>query len=82
MGRETKADYAKHYADYQGKPEQVAKRSLRNKARRAVEADVGKAALKGKDVDHKKMIKDGGTNARSNLRVTTPGKNRGWKKGS
>ena len=79
MGRTTKEDYARHYREYQGTPEQIAKRSERNKARREMEKEVGKAALKGKDVDHKKMLKDGGSNARSNLRVTTPHKNRGWR---
>jgi len=80
MGRETKSDYARHYKDYQGTPEQIAKRSQRNKARRLMEKEVGSAAIRGKDVDHKKMIKDGGGNGRANLRVTSPGKNRGWKK--
>lgn len=79
MGRTTKEDYARHYREYQGTPEQIAKRSERNKARRGMEKEVGKAALKGKDVDHKKMLKDGGSNARSNLRITTPHKNRGWR---
>lgn len=79
MGRTTKEDYARHYRDYQGTPEQIAKRSQRNKARREMEKKVGATALKGKDVDHKKMIKDGGSNAATNLRVMTPHKNRGWK---
>jgi hypothetical protein len=79
MGRTTKEDYARHYRDYQGTPEQIAKRSQRNKARREMEQTVGKAALAGKDVDHKRMIKDGGSNAKANLRVRSPHKNRGWK---
>ena len=41
MARTTKADYAKHYAEYQGKPEQIAKRSARNKARRAMVKKLG-----------------------------------------
>lgn len=83
MGRTTKEDYARHYRDYQGKPEQIAKRVQRDQARREMEKTVGKAALKGKDVDHKKPIRSGGTNSKSNLRVTSPAANRGWnKKGS
>ena len=33
----------------------------------------------GKDVDHKRMLKDGGSNARSNLRVRSASANRGWR---
>lgn len=54
----------------------------RDKARREMEKKHGKAALKGKDVDHKVPIRSGGTNAASNLRITTPAKNRGWKRDS
>ena len=52
----------KHYAEYQGTPEQIAKRSQRNKARREMEKKHGAAALKGKDVDHKTPIRSGGGN--------------------
>jgi hypothetical protein len=45
-------DYKKEYADYQGKPEQIKRRAERNKDRKAAEKRVGKAALKGKEVDH------------------------------
>lgn len=76
MGRKTKADYAKHYANYQGKPEQIAKRSERNKARRLMEKKVGKAALKGKDVDHITPMRKGGTSAASNLRIRSVNANR------
>lgn len=62
-------------------------RSQRNKARRIMfsflENKYGKARakemMKGKDVDHKKTIKSGGNNSISNLRLTTPKKNRGRK---
>lgn len=80
MGRTTKEDYARHYRDYQGKPEQIAKRSQRNQARDKMEKQVGKAALQGKDVGHKVGIKSGGSNARANLRVESVAKNRGWQK--
>jgi len=40
---------------------------------------VGKAALKGKDVDHKKPLSRGGSNARSNLQVLSVRENRGTK---
>lgn len=45
-------NYAKEYRDYQGTPEQIKRRTERNKDRRAAEKRVGKAALKGKEVDH------------------------------
>lgn len=80
MGSRTKAESARHYETYQSRPEQIAKRSERNKARRLMEKKVGKDALKGKDVDHKRMIKDGGTNAPGNLRVRSVAANRGWEK--
>jgi hypothetical protein len=42
-------NYAKEYANYQGTPEQIARRSSRNKARRIM----GDKAIKGKDIGHK-----------------------------
>lgn len=80
MTNRTKAEQDKHYAEYHSRPDQVAKRSQRNKARRLMEKKVGAAALKGKDVDHKTPIRSGGTNAPSNLRVSSVAKNRGWEK--
>lgn len=47
-----KRDYKKEYRDYQGTPEQIKRRTERNKDRRAAEKRVGKVALKGKEVDH------------------------------
>lgn len=76
----TKRNYKKEYAEYQGTPEQIAKRSQRNKARRAYEKSNGDLPS-NVDVDHKKMIKDGGTNAPSNLRAVSEKKNTGWRKG-
>jgi hypothetical protein len=41
-------------------------------------AKVGKSALKGKDVDHRKPLRDGGAGTKlSNLRVRTVHANRG-----
>ena len=76
----TKRDYKKEYREYQGTPEQIAKRSQRNKARRAYEKVNGDLPS-NVDVDHKKMIKDGGTNAASNLRAVSESKNSAWRKG-
>ncbi len=71
------AYYKDQYARYEGKPQAIKERAQRNKARRMMTKEVGKAALAGKDVDHVKMIKDGGKTVRSNLRVQTVAKNRG-----
>jgi hypothetical protein len=77
MPSRTKAQLAKHYKDYQGKPEQIAKRSERNKARRLMEKKVGKDALKGKDVDHIKPMRSGGKTSTGNLRIRSIKSNRG-----
>jgi hypothetical protein len=45
-----------------------------------MEKSHGAAALKGKDVDHKTPIRKGGGNAKGNLRLQTPAKNRGWER--
>ena len=74
----TGRDYS-YDKEYESKKKQVANRVKRNAARRAMTAAKGKAALKGKDVDHKKPLKSGGSNAKSNLRVTTKKKNRARK---
>jgi hypothetical protein len=74
MGNRTKEQLKKHYKEYQGTPEQIKKRSQRVMARRAAE----KAGLV-----HKGDGKDkGGSNARSNLRVVSKAKNRGYKRDS
>lgn len=77
MTNRTPAQLKKHYADYQGKPEQIAKRAARNAARAAMEKKLGKAAIAGKDIDHKRPIRSGGSNAHSNLRVRSVKANRG-----
>lgn len=66
---------------YNAKPENIKKRDQRNAAR----AMMAKAGLvkkgDGKDVDHIKPVRSGGSNRRSNLRVLPKSKNRGWKDG-
>lgn len=81
MGRPgEKRDYKKEYAEYQGKPEQIAKRSARNKARREYEKDHGNLPS-NVDVDHKTPVKNGGSNDKSNLRAVSESRNSGWRKG-
>lgn len=71
-------DYKAEYARYHGKPEQKKERAQRNAAR-ATMVKAGKAKKgDGLDVDHKTPIRKGGGNSRSNLRMATKAKNRGW----
>lgn len=70
----------KYMAEYQKKPSEVAKRVARNKARREYEREHGDLP-KNVEIDHKKMLKDGGTNAKSNVRPVAASENRGWRKG-
>jgi hypothetical protein len=81
MAKKRDRNYREEYDNYHGKPEQIANRAKRVQARRDVEKKVGKAAIAGKDVDHKKPLRNGGTNAPSNLRVATVKANRGWNRG-
>ena len=75
---ERKAEYDKMYG---ARPEQKKRRAMRNAARRKMEEKGLVHKGDGKDVDHKRMLRDGGTNSTSNLRVVSAEKNRGWKKG-
>lgn len=71
-------DYKKEYENYHSKPEQRARRSSRNKARRLAVKKHGKAAVKGKDVDHKD--RNPMNNSSSNLRIQSKKENRGRNK--
>lgn len=75
---ERKAAYDKAYG---ARPEQKKKRAMRNAARRELMREGVVHKGDGKDVDHKRMLKDGGSNARRNLRVVSQKKNRGWRRG-
>lgn len=72
-------DYKREYEMYQGTTEQKRNRAKRNAARREMEREVGKSALKGKDVDHKVPLSRGGGNSRSNLQITSVHYNRSVK---
>jgi len=69
--------YSAYDKAYQARPEQVKKRVMRNAARRLMIKKHGKAALKGKDVDHIKGTKAG--NGSGNLRVISKKANRSRK---
>jgi hypothetical protein len=76
-GGPKKAAYDKQY---NAKPEERARRSTRNKARRKYEKANGDLPA-DVDVNHKRRLKEGGTNAKGNLEATTQKTNRGWRKG-
>ena len=60
------------------KKNRVKDRAQRNAARSAVKKKVGAAAIKGKDVGHKKAVSKGGSNSLANLFVQDPGANRSF----
>ena len=76
----TKArDYKKEYRDFHGKPEEIKKRATRNAAHAQAEKRVGHKI--SADVDHKKPLRKGGTNAPGNTQVKPASENRAWRKG-
>lgn len=72
-----KRNYKKEYANYQGKQEQIDRRSSRNKARRIVAKSKGVSpkGING-DVAHKNGNPK--TNKRSNLTIQPKSKNRSY----
>lgn len=76
-GGPAKAAYDKAY---NARPDQLKKRAQRNAARREYEKKHGDLPS-NVDVDHKKPLDRGGSNALSNLRATSQKDNRGWRKG-
>lgn len=76
-------DYRHEYDSYHGTPEQIKKRQMRNEARAMIKEKykARRARLdKGDEVDHIRSLSNGGTNAKSNLRVVSRRENR--RKGS
>jgi hypothetical protein len=75
----SKRDYTREYANYQGKPEQIHNRSLRNQARRAYEKKHGNLPS-SVDVDHVKPLIKGGDNRDSNYRARDRSDNRSFRR--
>lgn len=67
--------YSKNKSKFNNATEKK-KRAKRNAARAKMVKKHGKAALAGKDVDHKKPLRSGGSNKLSNLRISSRSKNR------
>lgn len=73
--------YKKEYEQYQGTPEQIKKRAMRNAARAKL-AKAGKVHKgDGKDVAHIKAIDKGGTNG-DGVRVESKTANRSFRRDS
>jgi len=73
----TPAQIRAHTAGYKSTPAQKKKNAQRKRARRLLEKEGKVTKGDGKTVGHKKMIKNGGGNARSNLAVQSAKKNYG-----
>jgi hypothetical protein len=71
-------NFRREYDTYQGTPEQKKRRAKRNNARRKLMREGRVHKGDGKDVDHKGGISKG--NSKSNLRVVSKSKNRGFKR--
>lgn len=69
-------NYKSEYENFHGKPEEIKKRAERVKARRMMEKTGAVTKGDGKDVDHKKPLRSGGTTTKSNLRVRSRSANR------
>jgi hypothetical protein len=81
---EYKRDYDMEYRNYHGKPKQRKERAARTKAREQMEKKGVVKKGDGKDIDHKKPLRSGGSKGINNLRVRDRSKNRadnGHKKG-
>ncbi len=69
-------NYRSEYDNYQGTPEQIKKRAERGKARRMMEKTGAAKKGDGKDVDHIKPMRSGGTSTKANLRMRSKSANR------
>lgn len=73
-----KRDYKREVALYTSRPDVIKKRTEQNAARRELMKEGVVKKGDGKDVDHKKPISKGGSNARSNLRAVPASENRSF----
>lgn len=71
-------NYKQEYERYQGTPEQIHNRALRNKARRQLMREGTVRKGDGMDVDHKVPLSKGGAATTGNLRVVPKSANRSF----
>lgn len=76
MPAKKKRNYRAEYDSYHSKPKQKANRAKRNAARKTMEKEGKVRKGDNRDVDHKKKLSNGGSNAKSNLRVKSKSANR------
>ena len=69
-----------YYEKYHGTEKAKRQRAMRNKARRDAEKEGRVSKGDGKEVDHKKALSNGGSNARSNQRVVSRKTNRSYRR--
>lgn len=74
--KKRKRNYKREYKLFHGKPSQIKKRAQRVKARRKMEKKGLVRKGDGKDVDHKRPLRNGGTSSDSNLRIRSRSANR------
>ncbi len=82
MAKQTRESSKEYYEKYHASPEAKRERAMRNAARRVFEEKGLVRKGDGKDVDHRRPLSRGGSNAPSNLRVQSRGENRGYKRDS
>jgi hypothetical protein len=76
LNEKYKRDYKMEYRNYHGKPKQKKERAARTRARELM-IKKGKAKRgDGKDIDHKKPLRSGGSNGEGNLRKRDKSSNR------
>jgi len=67
--------------EYDSKPHKIRQRVMNKQARRMLEKEGLVRKGDGKDVDHIRPVRNGGSNSRKNLRAIPASKNRGWRDG-
>lgn len=76
LDEEAKRNYKKEYKNYHGKPKQRKERAARTRARELMKKKGIVKKGDGKDIDHKKPLRSGGSNGINNLRVRSKSDNR------
>ena len=69
-------DYKMEYRNYHGKPKQRKERAERTKARETLIKKGRAHKGDGKDIDHKRPLRNGGSNSLNNLRKRDRSENR------
>lgn len=77
-----KRNYSLEYDLYHSRPEQRKNRSKRTIARNGAIAEGRVSRGDGKDLDHRVPLSKGGSNSRSNTRVTSASSNRSFSRNS